>query len=402
VGTEQKRQAYDREPYRRELDTEVVRIGEDGQPYAVLADTVLYPEGGGQGADHGRIDDVRVIDVQRRDGEIRHYMESKQVPAGPVTVELDWLRRYDHMQQHTAQHLLTAVADRHFGWQTTSFHLQEEVCDIELATSPIYAGQLGKLEEAVAAEIRAARPVEARRVPLEEYETLDVRSRGLPKNHQGDVRLITIDGLDVTSCGGTHLASTAEIESLKLLGTEPMRGGTRLFWTAGGRVRRRLGRHESRNAELRGVVGAADDDLVHVVRGKLAQLKDISREAKLLQGRLADAVASGLTARAEPVVDVHLESTAMDFLQQVGRRFAASDHPGVTLLTAVQSEELSFVVARGGGSRADVQKLGQRVADALGGRGGGSGTIFQGKASSARSHDDALAALTDSGRSGST
>lgn len=389
--------AYEREPYRRELATNVVRIGEeDGRPYAVLDDSILYPEGGGQPADHGRLDDVRVLDVQRRDGEIRHYVDSKTIPAGPVTVELDWQRRYDHMQQHTAQHLLTAVADAEYGWETTSFHLQNEICDIELATAAIHAGQLGKLEEAVNAEIRAARPITARRVSREEYESLDVRSRGLPEGHSGDVRLVEITDLDITTCGGTHLESTAEIETLKLLGTESLRGGTRLFWLAGSRVRHRLARHESRNAELRQVVGAGDDDLAHVVRQKLSQLKDVTRQTKLLQGRLADAVAAGLASRPGRVVEDHYEGASMDFLQQIGRRFCASEHPGVALLTAAEDKGhagLTFVVAVGGGQDIDVQPLGTRVAEALGGRGGGKGRIYQGKAPLADGRDEALAAL---------
>ena len=113
-----------------------------------------------------------------------------------VTVELDWARRFDHMQQHTAQHLLTAVAADRFGWPTTAFHLGEHVSDVELDVAAIDEEQLRSLENAVAAEVRAARPVTARRVSRDEYERTDVRSRGLPAGHAGDVRLVEIDGVD--------------------------------------------------------------------------------------------------------------------------------------------------------------------------------------------------------------
>src|SRR5712692_357948 len=99
--------AYEREPYRTTLDAIVVRVDvEAGRPFAVLDDTILYPEGGGQPPDHGFLNATAVVDVQNRNGEIRHYLAEKVAP-GPVAVRLDWARRYDHMQQHTGQHLLS-------------------------------------------------------------------------------------------------------------------------------------------------------------------------------------------------------------------------------------------------------------------------------------------------------
>ena len=129
--------AYERDSFLEELETEVVAVGQErGRPYAVLADTILYPEGGGQPADRGWLGDVAVDDVQRESGVIRHFLE-KEVRTGPVRVTLDWERRFDHMQQHTAQHLLTAIAAERFSWTTTAFHLGREVSDIELDTSSV-------------------------------------------------------------------------------------------------------------------------------------------------------------------------------------------------------------------------------------------------------------------------
>jgi len=246
--------AYETDPYLQVTDTEICQVADDsGRPYAVLADTILYPEGGGQPADRGMINGVAVLDVQKVAGEVRHYLKVPLQP-GPAKVQLDWVRRFDHMQQHTGQHLLSALAQDRFGWATTAFHLGEAQCDVELAVPGLSARQLGELEEAVAAEIRSARLVSTRCVTAEEYSTLKVRSRGLPEGHQGEIRLVEIAGVDLNTCGGTHLHSTTELEAIKLLGTESLRGGTRLFFVAGGRVRTRLGEHEARNArpETRG------------------------------------------------------------------------------------------------------------------------------------------------------
>ena len=124
--------AYHRDCYLTELETEIVEVGEDGgRPTAILADTIFYPEGGGQPADHGLLGETKVVDVQKRSEKIIHFV-SEPVDTGPVRLALDWLRRWDHMQQHTGQHMLTAVALRDFGWRTTAFHLGTEWSDIEL------------------------------------------------------------------------------------------------------------------------------------------------------------------------------------------------------------------------------------------------------------------------------
>jgi Ser-tRNA(Ala) deacylase AlaX len=385
--------AYERDAYLQELVTEVVRTGEHaGRPCAVLADTVLYPEGGGQPADHGWLGEVAVVDVQRAEGEILHLLASPVTP-GPATVRLDWVRRFDHMQQHTAQHLLTAIALERFGWRTTAFHLGAAVSDIELDAPSLQPDRLDALEEAVAVEIRAARPVSARRVGREEYAALAVRSRGLPEGLTGDIRLLEIAGIDVNTCGGTHVRSTAEIEGLKLLGTEPMRGGTRLYWVAGGRLRRRLAAHEARSAALRGLLDAGEDDFVPLIERRQGELRDLDRRLRATVGELAAAAAAALAARTETVVEAHFEGRDAAFLQQVARELARLAPARTALLTGGGEGAGFFVVSLGEGAAADLQALGRDVATALGGRGGGAGRTFQGKATSLSGREAALAVL---------
>jgi Ser-tRNA(Ala) deacylase AlaX len=384
---------FETDPYRRELATEVVRVGEhEGRPCAVPADTVLYPEGGGQPADRGWIGDVAVVDVQRVEDEILHLLDAPVAP-GAVTVRLDWPRRFDHMQQHTAQHLLTALAAERFGWRTTAFHLGAALSDIELDVPSLAPDRLDALEEAVAAEIRAARPVTARRVSHGEYKALAVRSRGLPEGLAGDIRLVEIAGIDVNTCGGTHVRSTAEIEGLKLLGTEPMRGGTRLHWVAGGRMRRRLAAHEARSAALRGLLDAGEDDFVPLVERRQGELRELERRLRATVGELASAAAAALAAQPAGPLDAHFEGRDAAFLQQVAREFGRLAPARTALLTAGGEGACFFVVVLGEGAVADVQALGRDVAAALGGRGGGSGRTFQGKATSLAGRDAALATL---------
>ncbi|HSB70181.1 MAG TPA: alanyl-tRNA editing protein [Candidatus Methylomirabilis sp.] len=385
--------AYEREPYRRSLETAVVEGGIDGdRHFVVLADTILYPEGGGQPADRGRIAGIPVEDVRKVDGRIRHYLGGA-APAGRVQVELDWTRRFDHMQQHSGQHLLTAVAQDRFGWHTTAFHLGQQVSDIELDVPGVTPEQLADLEEAVAALIRAAHPVTGRRVKSETLATLPVRTRGLPEGHEGDIRLVEIAGIDLNTCGGTHVASTAEIEALKLLGTEPMRGGTRLFYVAGGRLRRLLATHHERTARLRQLLGASDEELAAAVAAKLDQLREAQRAVRASGEELAVEAARALAAGAEKVASAHWEQRDLPFLQQVARVFVSLAPDRLALLTAGAGEEGYFLLCGGAQVAVDLAALGREVAGILAGRGGGAGRAFQGKATALSRRGEALAKL---------
>ena len=385
--------AFERDPRLTRLDTTVVRAGTEGdRTFVVLADTVLYPEGGGQPADRGAIEGRAVLDVQRVDGVVRHYTDGP-VPAGPASVTLDWARRFDHMQQHTAQHLLTAVAEARFGWSTVAFHLGERTSDIVLDTPGISDEKIRELEEAVAVEVRTARPVTARRVTQDAYAGLAIRSRGLPEGHVGDVRLVEIDGVDVNTCGGTHCASTAELEAVKLLGTESVRDGTRLFYVAGGRLRRLLGVQTERARELRSLLGMSDEELVEGVSSKLTQLKDTKRSLRQTEEALAGAVAEAFVAGGEPLLFAHWPDRGLPFLQRVAAEVLRRGPSRMVLLTSGEDPDGAFVVAAGEDASLDVPDVGARVAEILGGRGGGAGRIYQGRATRLSKREEARALL---------
>jgi len=387
--------AYHRDCYLTELDTVVVGAGEeDGRPYAVLKDTIFYPEGGGQPADRGLLGRTEVLDVQKTGDEIRHYL-SHAAERGPVRLELDWRRRWDHMQQHTAQHLLTAVALQLFDWRTTAFHLGPTVSDIELDVPRLEARDLARLESAVADEVRAARAIAYRSAEVADFEHLGVRSRRLPEGFAGAVRLVEIEGLDLNTCGGTHVRSTAEIGTLCLLGTEPMRGGARLFFIAGDRVRRRMAVHEDRNRRLRSLLDTGDDELAEVVELRLAREKELARTNRLLSEELAESAASMLAATTEATVEAHWPSRDMAFLRRVARRLAEEAPDKKALLTSGGDGDAVFVVVAGERSGVDPADVGPWVAEALDGRGGGRSPIFQGKAGSLARRDEALSLLRD-------
>jgi alanyl-tRNA synthetase len=385
--------AYERDPFATALETRILACGEEqGRPFVLLEDTVFYPEGGGQPCDLGTVNGVAVVEVQKREGSIRHYLAAA-LPTGPASLRLDWTRRFDHMQQHTGQHLLTAVAQDQFKWGTTAFHLGASVCDIELDAASISPRDMEALEEAVAAEIRAHREVTARWVSPEAYGAEAVRSRGLPEGHAGDIRLVQIAGVDLNTCGGTHLHHTGEIEALKLLGTEGIRGGTRLYYVAGRRARLRQGAQEERNARLRTLLGAPDEELVAALQIKLDQLLALERRSRKLEEELAEFQAAALAARPEALVEAHLEGRDMAFLQKLVRGILAADPAKAVFLTADPGGQGLFLLSAGERSPLDVPSAGKAVAAILGAKGGGSGKSFQGKAPGLAARAEALAHL---------
>jgi alanyl-tRNA synthetase len=387
--------AYDRDCYLTELETEIIATGEeDDRPFAVLADTLFYPEGGGQPADHGRLGEAEVIDVQKR-GDVIHHFLSKPVTEGPVRLELDWPRRWDHMQQHTGQHVLTAVALREYGWRTTAFHLGDDWSDIELDLPSLDRADLDRLELAVAKEIRAARTVSYRTAEVADFERFGVRSRLLPEGFEGPVRLVDIEGLDLNTCGGTHCRSTAEIALLCLLGSEPMRGGTRVFFVAGDRVRRRMAAHEDRNLRLRSLLDTGDEELPDVVTLRLKRERELARTVRLLTEELADLAARTLASDPSDVVHADWRDRDMTFLRRAARTLADAAPEKRALLTSESAGTSIFVVVAGESSGVRLDETGPRIAAALGGRGGGRGTIFQGKVESLEKRAEALQILRD-------
>ncbi len=385
--------AYERDAFATMLETRILRGGEaKGRPFVILEDTVFYPEGGGQPGDLGTVNGIEVVDVQKQEGDIRHYLKATTA-EGPAILKLDWTRRFDHMQQHTGQHLLTAVAQDRFQWATTAFHLGAAVCDIELTAGSMSQRDMEVLEECVAEEIRARHEITARRVTTEGYAQEAVRSRGLPEGHTGDIRLVQIAGVDLNTCGGTHLHHTGEIEALKLLGTESIRGGTRLFYVAGRRTRLRLGEHEKRNAGLRALLGAPDEELVPALQIKLEQLLALDRHNRKLEEELVGYQAAALAARPEALVEAHLAGRDMAFLQKLARGILAADSAKVVFLTAETGGQGIFLLSAGEASTLDIPAAGKAVAAILNAKGGGSGKNFQGKAPGLAEREQALASL---------
>ncbi len=219
--------------YLKEFTSEVIRCEKTKKGYAVvLNDTIFYPEGGGQPCDLGTINGVKVTDVRRENDIVVHYV-TEEIPVGSeVRMCIDWARRFDHMQQHSAEHMVSGLMHRHYGYENVGFHMGEDVITIDFDGELSWEQALAIEEEANALvmrneEIRITYPSDA------ELAQLEYRSK---KELTGTVRIVTIPNGDVCACCGTHAARTGEIGLIKLLSLVKHKSDVRIEMTAGTRA----------------------------------------------------------------------------------------------------------------------------------------------------------------------
>ncbi|XP_042622997.1 alanyl-tRNA editing protein Aarsd1 isoform X2 [Cyprinus carpio] len=231
-----------------------------------LKDTILFPEGGGQPDDHGTVGGVPVLRVLRQGPEAVHFISSALEEGQEVHIKLDWERRFDHMQQHSGQHLITALADTMFGYKTTSWDLGRQRSSIELDTATVKPGEMEALEVAVNEKIRAHIPVAVNLLSIDDPAVEKVRSRGLPDDHAGPIRIVDIEGVDANMCCGTHVSNLSHLQVIKILGTEKgKKNKTNLIFIAGNRVLKYAEKSYSIEKSLTGLLKTGADEHVDAV-----------------------------------------------------------------------------------------------------------------------------------------
>jgi alanyl-tRNA synthetase len=379
---------YD-DPYLTEFDASVTSVQtRDGNLIVTLDRTAFYPTSGGQPFDTGTLAGVAVVDVvDRDDGVIEHILKSAvgslTFEAGAaVRGEIDWTRRFDHMQQHTGQHVLSAAFDRLFHIRTVSFHLGADVSTIDLARDVSQT-------ELTAAEQDANRVVWEDRAVAIRYAT-DVEAAAMPLRKEpkrgGTLRLIDIADVDLSACGGTHVARTGAIGIIAIPSWERFKGGVRVEFLCGGRALRRFRElRDSVNASTR-LLSVSAGEVPHTVERMQADAKAQKRTIAALQTELARFHAEELAASAESVSlrnrsSARFVARALDADANTLKALASAvtAQPGfvvVLLSTAVPS---LIVVARSADlAGVNAQQILAGLVGEFGGRGGGKPELAQG------------------------
>ncbi|XP_074892734.1 alanyl-tRNA editing protein Aarsd1-like isoform X1 [Buteo buteo] len=360
----------------------------------VLEDTILFPEGGGQPDDRGLIGDVPVLRVTRRGPEAVHFVQEALEPGAEVLLSLDWDRRFDHMQQHSGQHLITAIAEHMFGFKTTSWELGRQRSVIELDTPSMTAEQIEALERSVNEKIRERVPVVVRELAADDPEIERVRSRGLPDDHAGPVRVVDIEGIDSNMCCGTHVSNLSDLQVIKLLGTEKgKKNKTNLVFLAGNRVLKSIEQSHSTEKALTSLLKNGPGEHIEAVKRLQSSVKLLQKNNLNLLRDIAVLIARDF--KSKPVQSqlfvLHRKEGDSEFMNIIANEIGSEET--LLFLTVGDDKEAGlFLLA---GPVEAVENLGPRVAELLGGKGAGKRGRFQGKATKMSQRGEVQALLQE-------
>jgi alanyl-tRNA synthetase len=351
----------------------------EGRTEVRLDRTAFYPTSGGQPFDTGRLNDVRVVDVQDGDdGSIVHVVERPIEPGAMVSGRVDWPRRFDHMQQHTGQHVLSAAYDRLFGVRTESFHLSAVSSTIDLARE-VSAREIQAAEDEANRIVWADRPVTIRFVSAEEAAALPLRK---DPARPGPLRVIDVEEFDLSACGGTHVARTGAIGIIATSRWEKMRGGTRVEFVCGGRALARFREWRDILATAMRTLSVTAGDLPSAIERLQGDLKTVQRAARMLQEQLAGHEARILLARAETIPDRLIVVEAIDGWDAAGLKAlavaATRAEPRAAVALFSRHAPSLVVVARGTSLTLEASAVVKSLHERYGGRGGGKPELAQG------------------------
>jgi alanyl-tRNA synthetase len=369
---------YYTDPYLTEFDAQVLRVDDlDGRPAGVLDRSAFYPTSGGQPFDVGTIGDARVVDVvEGDDGTIRHVIEGT-LAAGPVKGRIDWPRRFDHMQQHTGQHVLSASFDKLAQARTESFHLGSIASTIDLGRE-VSPAVVARVEDEANRIVWEDRPVHIRFADAAEAAALPLRKESA---RTGRLRLIDVEGYDLSACGGTHVARTGAIGVIAITGWEKFRGGTRVEFVCGGRA---LRSHRALRDVVTGsvrVLSVLPAELPAAIERLQGDLKDVRKMVKGLQGDLAVHEGRRLADGAEPVGAVRLVVSSLDGWDAGALKTIASsivERAGYVVVLFGAPPPAAIVVARSADVGLDSAAVLRKVTERFGGKGGGRPELAQG------------------------
>lgn len=353
--------------------------GATAGPGLVLDRSVFYPEGGGQPCDLGAIGGLPLAWVGYEGDDIVHRLEAGAAsasgalpaPGSFVACALDSARRADHSEQHTAQHLLSAAAQRLLGAPTRSFHLGELYSSIDLDLPELSRADADYLEGAVIDAIREDYRIITHRCPPEDPASFPLRRR--PPEGEAVLRILEIDGLDYTPCAGTHLRSTAAIGAFRILRAERYKGMTRLYFLAGGRAFRDYAALAAGLREMAALAGASEAALPERFAALKARAEELEAALKAAKAELWSARAGALASSspAGPIA-LSLEDEGLEGAQALAKALAATGR--IAVVAGVR--ELKLVAARPEGGL-DVSAAARPIASARGGKGGGNAALFQ-------------------------
>jgi alanyl-tRNA synthetase len=380
---------YYTDSYLRDFEADIVERA-DGGRRIYLDRTAFYPTSGGQPFDTGTLGGIAVVDVVDEGERVAHLL-ADALPDNRVSGVVNWDRRFDHMQQHTGQHLLSAVLHQLCGQATISVHFGSESSTLDLDAPAIDHPQLVEAESRANRLVAENRPVE---VSFEEAGSASGLRK--PSEREGTLRIVAIRDLDRSACGGTHVRATGEIGSILIRKAERVKKNVRLEFLCGMRAVRRARGDLDLLTRLAGQFSAAAADLPALVEAQRAELKGTAASRRELEEDLAAFRARDLYAASTPdgsgvrSIVVPEETGPIDRLRPLARAVAGMPR---ALFVGWTADPPALMVATSADSGLDAGRMLRSALEQVGGRGGGNERAGQGTAPSASALVEAVAAI---------
>lgn len=361
--------------------------------YCILESTAFYPEGGGQPCDLGTLNNTRVIDVQEIDGEIRHYVEEAIGDIGDdVNGVIDWDRRFDHMQQHSGQHILSAAFEELYGLKTIAFHLGKEIVTIDLQVDDLSDEQAEHVEQLANTKVVESHPIITKWIEPEEVANYPLRKE---LSVTDDIRLVIIEDFDYNGCGGTHPRMTSEVGLIKILKWERHRQHIRLSFICGRRILRDLDNKIKILNHAGLLLKSNEQDLPQHIERVMERNKELEQQLEettdtLLNYEGQSLLKDGIQKYDTMLITHTYEERSIKDLQKIAQQVTQHESKAVVILISSNEEKLQFVCARGKDPKLSMKELSQHILAMINGKGGGSHEKAQGGGALSMSPDTLL------------
>ncbi len=363
---------YYTDPYLTEADAAVRSCTRTERGWELLLDrTVFYPTGGGQPCDLGTIENARVLEVCERDGEVVHLCDAPVQASRTVRCAIDWARRFDLMQQHSGEHLVSGIIHARFGYENVGFHMGGEVITIDFS-GELNPEELAQVERAANEAVWKNLPATVWYPAQEELKRLPYRSK---KELTGAVRLVRFGDIDLCACCGTHVRATGEIGLIKLLSVVRFHSGSRIEMLCGGRALKYLNGILQQNREISGLLSAKPLETAQAVRRLCAEAEQ--RKFRLSQTENAMFALRAERFRGRGNVLLLEEPMQPDALRRLADAVAQSCG-GCCAVFAGEGTAYKYAA---GCKNGDLRDFVRRLNAALSGRGGGKPDFVQGSVS---------------------
>ncbi len=374
---------YDDDPYLTEFRAEVIEILPYGDKYGIVLDrTAFYPAGGGQPWDTGYLNDEKVTEVIEKDGKLLHIVDNKLLST-EVKGSVNWARRFDFMQQHTGQHILSACFEKLLNGSTDSFHMGKDIVSIEINIDNFSIDDAERIENMANDIIYSNLPVITRIVNGEEINSLPLRK--MPKVTE-NIRIVEVKEIDYSPCGGTHVRATGEVGMIKIKSWEKCKGGIRFTFVCGNRALKDYGMYNSIIRTLSEKLSVRDSEIIEAIDKLLLDLRNTEKQLSAFTQELMRVEAENIIRECPVVSGIRLISKVFDNRSINDVKLLAqylTKAPGTVALLACKNENAQVIFSRSEDVNMDMNTLFKAVLPIIDGKGGGNSKTAQGGGSKA-------------------